>query len=95
MALQAKYAQADVTGIAGDVSSAEGAQAFCAAVDKLPTPLYALINNVGVFFVKPFWDLTEEDWQHTFNVNIFSSVRLCRHFLKGMLDRNQVAGQAS
>lgn len=89
-ARQAKHAQATLTGIAGDVSTEEGAKAFCTAVDKLPVPIYALINNVGIFFVKPFWDLTDQDWQHTFNVNVFSTVRLCRHFLKGMLHRNEV-----
>ena len=49
-----------------------------------------LVNNVGIFAVKDFWDITDDDWQHTFDVNFFSNVRLCRHFLKPMLKRNQV-----
>ncbi|KAK9815711.1 hypothetical protein WJX72_008430 [[Myrmecia] bisecta] len=87
--IQANRPEAKLTGIAGDVGTAEGAEAFCTAVDALGQPLHVLINNVGIFGVKDFWDITNDDWQHTFDVNLFSNVRLCRHFLKQMLERNQ------
>ena len=88
--MQAEHASAQLIGIAGDVGSSEGTDAFCAAVDALKRPLDVLVNNVGIFAVKDFWDITDDDWQHTFDVNFFSNVRLCRHFLKPMLERNQV-----
>ena len=37
-----------------------------------------------------FWDIEDEEWLTTFNVNVMSNVRLSRHFLKPMLERNQV-----
>ncbi|BDA51171.1 Uncharacterized oxidoreductase YvrD [Coccomyxa sp. Obi] len=87
--IQAKHPSAQLIGIAGDVGSREGTDTFCAAVDALNRPLDVLVNNVGIFAVKDFWDITDDDWQHTFDVNFFSNVRLCRHFLQPMLKRNQ------
>jgi NAD(P)-dependent dehydrogenase (short-subunit alcohol dehydrogenase family) len=78
-----------LTGIAGDVGTAEGAKAFCEAVDALGKPVDVLVNNVGIFGVKDFWDITDEEWQHTWDVNVMSNVRLSRHFIKPMLERNQ------
>ena len=40
--------------------------------------------------LQDFWDIEDEEWLTTFNVNVMSNVRLSRHFLKPMLDRNQV-----
>lgn len=35
-----------------------------------------LINNAGLLIKKPFEELTEEDWQRSYNVNVFGVVRL-------------------
>ncbi len=37
-----------------------------------------LINNAGVLVNKPFTDLSDYDWQRTFEVNFFAAVRLIR-----------------
>lgn len=47
-----------------------------------------LVNNVGIFSVKPFEDLTDDDWMHYFNINVMSAVRMSRVFLPAMLKRN-------
>lgn len=44
-----------------------------------------LINNLGIFEVKPFTAIADEDWLHFFDVNVMSAVRLSRHLLPGML----------
>jgi 3-oxoacyl-[acyl-carrier protein] reductase len=44
-----------------------------------------LINNLGIYEAVGFFDETDEAWQHLFEVNIMSGVRLARHYLKGML----------
>ena len=44
-----------------------------------------LVNNVGLFEVKPFEDISDDAWQRYFDVNVMSSVRLSRHALRGML----------
>ena len=47
-----------------------------------------LINNTGIFEVKPFAEITDEEWTRYFNVNILSAVRLCRALLPAMLERD-------
>ena len=46
-----------------------------------------LVNNVGLFEVKPFDEVTDADWQRFFDVNVMSGVRLSRRVLPGMLAR--------
>jgi NAD(P)-dependent dehydrogenase (short-subunit alcohol dehydrogenase family) len=74
--------------VAADLESAEGARAFIQAVDALG-PVDILVNNVGIFSVKRFEEVTDEEWQHYFELNVLSAVRLSRHYLPGMLERNQ------
>ncbi|MEO9593309.1 SDR family NAD(P)-dependent oxidoreductase [Rhodopirellula bahusiensis] len=47
-----------------------------------------LINNLGVFEAVDFFDLTDEQWDEIFEINVMSGVRLARHYLKQMLDQN-------
>lgn len=75
-----------VTGLAGDLTNAEDATAladFAQASGKVDI----LINNVGIFSVKPFQDLTDEDWMQYFDINVMSAVRMSRVFLPAMLER--------
>lgn len=73
-----------VSGIAADVSNAEGVQKLTAAVPEVDV----LINNAGIFEPKPFEAIPDEDWLRFFETNVMSGVRLSRHYLKGMLARN-------
>ncbi len=47
-----------------------------------------LVNNLGIYEVVDFFDTTDAQWQHLFEVNVLSGVRLSRYYLKGMLSRN-------
>ncbi len=47
-----------------------------------------LVNNLGIFEMKPFGQIPDEDWLRFFEVNVLSGVRLSRAFLPGMLKRN-------
>ena len=47
-----------------------------------------LINNLGFYQVKPFTEITDEEWQTMFNVNVMSGVRLSRNYLPQMLKNN-------
>lgn len=49
---QVSHPQAHLEGVAGDLSSADGAAAFCAAVDALQKPLDVLVCNAGIFATK-------------------------------------------
>ena len=46
-----------------------------------------LINNVGIFELKEFTDISDEDWQRYFEVNVMSGVRLSRALFPYMLAR--------
>ena len=65
-----------------DLASAEG----CAALTREFPSVDILVNNLGIYAPKPFFDLADDDWREMFDVNVMSGVRLTRHYLKGMLD---------
>ena len=47
-----------------------------------------LVNNIGIFEQKDFFDIPDEDWSRFFETNVMSGVRLSRAYLPGMLARN-------
>lgn len=47
-----------------------------------------LVNNVGIFEPKPFVDITDTEWLKFYEVNVLSGVRLSRHYLPLMLQKN-------
>jgi NAD(P)-dependent dehydrogenase (short-subunit alcohol dehydrogenase family) len=73
-----------ITGVAADVSTADG----CAALVKAQPDVDILINNTGIFEPKGFFDIPDEDWQRFFDVNVMSGVRLSRAYMPAMLTRN-------
>ncbi len=75
---------AEVRSVAADLASAEGCAALIAAVPDLDV----LVNNVGIFEPKPFEDIPDADWLRFFETNVMSGVRLSRHYIKGMRERD-------
>jgi len=75
---------AEFSGVVADLSKADDVVAF---VDEIPAA-DILINNLGIFEVKPFLEISDADWQRFFDVNVLSGVRLSRHYLPGMLKKN-------
>jgi NAD(P)-dependent dehydrogenase (short-subunit alcohol dehydrogenase family) len=77
-------ARGKVSGFAGDLSDAAVAAQLLAqhpAVD-------ILVNNLGIFEVRAFEDIRDEDWRRFFDVNVLSGARLARLYLPGMRQRN-------
>jgi NAD(P)-dependent dehydrogenase (short-subunit alcohol dehydrogenase family) len=66
-----------VVGWAADLGTAQGAQATLA---KFPH-VDILVNNLGVFEPRAFVDITDDEWQRMFEVNVLSGVRLARGYL--------------
>jgi NAD(P)-dependent dehydrogenase (short-subunit alcohol dehydrogenase family) len=73
-----------VEGIAADLGTAEGAEKTFARYPEVDI----LINNLGIFEPKPFEEIPDEDWRRFFEVNVLSGVRMSRHYLPGMKQRN-------
>lgn len=84
----AKLAQAGVRGkvegLPADMGTAEGAEE---AIRKFPD-VDILVNNLSIFEPKPFEQITDQEWLHFFEVNVLSGVRLSRHYLPRMIERN-------
>jgi NAD(P)-dependent dehydrogenase (short-subunit alcohol dehydrogenase family) len=66
-----------------DLGSADG----CAALIARFPAVDILVNSLGIYEPKPFFDISDADWQRMFEVNVMSGVRLTRHYLAGMLQR--------
>src|SRR6266403_4745003 len=82
--MRAQVPSADIVGVAADLGTKEGVTSF---VKKVPQA-DVLVNTLGIFEVKPFLEIPDEDWQRFFEVNVLSGVRLTRHYLPGMLKKN-------
>jgi NAD(P)-dependent dehydrogenase (short-subunit alcohol dehydrogenase family) len=51
-------------------------------------PVEFLVNNIGIFEVMDFFEITDENWYDYFNVNVMTGVRMSRLILKDMLANN-------
>ncbi|WP_406047687.1 SDR family NAD(P)-dependent oxidoreductase [Kribbella sp. NBC_00889] len=74
---------ADVTAIAADLASAEGAGVLRDRLGELDI----LVNNLGIFGAKPVLEIDDDEWRRYFEVNVLSAVRLIRMYLPGMMER--------
>ncbi|WP_122816323.1 SDR family NAD(P)-dependent oxidoreductase [Nocardioides pantholopis] len=82
-ALEAAVPGAVVSGIAADFEQPEEVARLLESLGDLDI----LANNVGLFELGQFTDLTDDDWQRYVDVNLMSGVRLSRHALPSMLAR--------
>ena len=83
-AIRAENPSARVKGIAADLSGAAGIKRL---IEDLPA-VDVLVNNLGIFDVKPFLEIDDAEWARFFEINVMSGVRLSRHYLPDMLKRN-------
>jgi NAD(P)-dependent dehydrogenase (short-subunit alcohol dehydrogenase family) len=76
---------ASVTTVVSDLSTGAGVTvAMDRAFEALGGRADVLFNNVGSGAVRTFDDLSDEDWQRTFDLNFFSQVRATRAALAVM-----------
>jgi NAD(P)-dependent dehydrogenase (short-subunit alcohol dehydrogenase family) len=73
-----------VNGIAADLGTVGGARAVIGGFPEVDI----LVNNLGIFEVKPFEEISDDDWRRFFEVNVLSGVRLSRHYIGPMKKRN-------
>ena len=73
-----------ITGIGADLSNHTGVNDLISFAQS-EGQIDVLINNVGRFTVKDFFDIEDSDWCHIFELNVMSAVRLSRAFLPSML----------
>ncbi|CAI9411709.1 D-beta-hydroxybutyrate dehydrogenase [Pleomorphomonas sp. T1.2MG-36] len=71
-------------GHAGDLGTADG----CAAIVAAHPDCDVLVNNLGIFGPRDFFETPDDEWTRYFDVNVMSGVRLSRAWLPGMAKRN-------
>ena len=64
-------AHGKLQGIAADLGTADGTRCV---IERLPQ-LDILVNNLGIYEPKPFEQISDDDWQRFFEVNVLSGVR--------------------
>lgn len=67
-----------------DLSDKAGVEALIKVVPSLDI----LINNLGIYEVRAFEEITDEDWLRIFNINVMSGIRLSRHYFPLMKTQN-------
>lgn len=82
--LQQQFPRRSVSGIAADFSNSEEVYTLLNQLRDIDI----LVNNVGVFELKAFEEITDDDWMNIFNINVLSAIRLSRSLLSRMLERN-------
>src|SRR5437667_3394322 len=73
-----------IGGVAADLSSPDGVTRVIEAFPEIDI----LVNNLGIFEPRAFEQISDADWLRFFEVNVMSVVRLSRHYLPQMKDRN-------
>ena len=73
-----------VTGVAADGGTAAGVAKITQAVPNLDI----LVNNLGIYEVREFGDITDADWLRLFEVNVLSGIRLSRHYMPLLMAKN-------
>ncbi|MEU6076020.1 SDR family oxidoreductase [Micromonospora sp. NPDC047074] len=82
-ALRREVPGVSVSGLPADFAVADDVDRLCGQIPSVDI----LINNVGLFELKPFQQISDDDWRRYFDVNVLSGVRLARRLMPAMLDR--------
>ena len=74
---------AKAEGVAADCASAAGAEEVFARIKDVDI----LVNNLGIYERKPFFEIPDADWLRLFEVNVMSGVRFARQYAGAMATR--------
>ena len=76
------------TAAQADVSAAAEVERLVTETERELGPVEILVNNAGVAQVKPFYELTEADWDEILRVNLKSAFLVTQRVLPGMRQRH-------
>lgn len=82
--MRSEVPDAEFLAAPGDIASDEGSRRV---LDVLPRA-DILINNLGIFGVRPALEISDDEWRRYFEVNVLTAVRLTRAYLGGMIQRS-------
>jgi len=73
--------------VAVDLSEPAAPHELVSAAEERVGPVEILINNVGFAEIRSFEELTEDDWEQLWQLNVMSYVRSIQAVLPGMRER--------
>ncbi|RYZ77792.1 MAG: SDR family oxidoreductase, partial [Proteobacteria bacterium] len=82
-ALRKNNPESRARGVSADCGTASGVESLIAQIPEVDI----LINNLGIFEPKPFFEIPDADWMRFFEVNVMSGVRLSRHYTPNMVTK--------
>ena len=74
-------------GIACDVTDEASVESALAALDGSVPPVGALVNNAGITSPTPFLEVSGEEWDRIFAVNVRGAYNITRRVAPGMAER--------
>lgn len=83
----AEQRQVQTAGIGCDVTDEGSVEAALAALDGSVPSVGALVNNAGITSPTRFLDVTGEEWDRIFAVNVRGSYNITRRIAPGMVER--------
>ena len=75
-------------GVVADLRTLEGARTLADFAGQFGHVAF-LVNNIGVFDVNDFFEVSDERWIEYFEHNHMTAIRITRILMKKMLDRNE------
>jgi NAD(P)-dependent dehydrogenase (short-subunit alcohol dehydrogenase family) len=70
-----------------DVASPESVKTLASEVERQFGRCDILINNAGIYPLKPFEEMTFADWRHVMSINLDAAFLTCSAFIPGMKRR--------
>jgi len=75
------------TGVGCDVTDETSVESGLAALDGSAPPVGALVNNAGITSPTPFLEVTGQEWDRVFAVNVRGAYNITRRVAPGMAER--------
>jgi NAD(P)-dependent dehydrogenase (short-subunit alcohol dehydrogenase family) len=82
--LSRQFPDRKVQGVSADLARKEDVDRFVQEAEDADI----LVNNLGAYKRVNFFDISDEEWFGLFETNVMSGVRLARHYMPKMLERN-------
>ncbi|MFF2176146.1 SDR family NAD(P)-dependent oxidoreductase [Lysinibacillus sp. NPDC058147] len=83
--IQEQYPEAILQSLVSDLGTAQGCQKAIEEFQEVDI----LINNLGIFEPREYFNISDEEWLKMFEVNIMSGVRLTRWYLNQMIQKKE------